>query len=272
MPDTNEPATESPPTKQPLAPSWLVRVAILVVVASLIALFVGNREALSFDSLIARQAALQRSVIEQPVLVLGSAFMLYVVVTGLSLPGAAALSLAYGWLFGFWRGLILVSFASTAGATVAFLMSRFLFRDAIQARFGDRLTAFNEALAREGAFYLFTLRLIPQVPFFVVNLLMGLTPIRTTTFWWVSQLGMLPGTCVYIYAGSSVSSLETLRDKGVSGLVTWQLLLAFALLGLFPLIVKRVIATWTTASTITDNKTGKSSSTTDFTDDTDKNR
>jgi len=232
------------PSERATRLNWLGRVALLVVVVSLIALFVRNREALSFDSLIARQAALQRALVDQPALVLGSAFVLYVVVTGLSLPGAAVLSLAYGWLFGFWRGLVLVSFASTAGATVAFLMSRFLFRDVIQARFGDRLIAINEALAREGAFYLFTLRLIPQVPFFVVNLLMGLTPIRTATFWWVSQLGMLPGTCVYIYAGSSVSSLETLRDKGVSGLVTWQLLLAFTLLGLFPLIVKRAMSAW----------------------------
>ena len=240
-------------------PNWLGRVALLVVVASLIAVFVRNREALSFDALIAQQAALQRAVVEQPALVLGSAFVLYVVVTGLSLPGAAALSLAYGWLFGFWRGLVLISFASTAGATVAFLMSRFLFRDAIQARFGDRLQAFNEALAREGAFYLFTLRLIPQVPFFIVNLLMGLTPIRAATFWWVSQLGMLPGTCVYIYAGASVSSLETLRDKGVSGLVTWQLLLAFTLLGLFPLIVKRAISFWTSSSAITVSEPKQSS-------------
>ena len=240
MPESNELATDSSPGKSPLAPSWMFRVALLVVVVSLIAVFVRNRKALSFDSLIAQQTALQRAVIEQPALVLGSAFVLYVVVTGLSLPGAAVLSLAYGWLFGFWRGLVLVSFASTAGATVAFLMSRFLFRDAIRTRFGERLHAFNEALAREGAFYLFTLRLIPQVPFFIVNLLMGLTPIRTTTFWWVSQLGMLPGTCVYVYAGSSVSSLETLRDRGVSGLVTWQLLLAFTLLGLFPLIVRHI--------------------------------
>ena len=244
MSDTNEPATESSLSSSPLAPRWLGRIAILVVVVSLIAVFVRYRESLSFDSHISRQTALQRAVVEQPVLVLGSAFVLYVVVTGLSLPGAAVLSLAYGWLFGFWRGLVLVSFASTAGATIAFLMSRFLFRDAIRSRFGERLHAFNEALAREGAFYLFTLRLIPQVPFFIVNLLMGLTPLRTTTFWWVSQLGMLPGTCVYVYAGSSVSSLETLRDQGVSGLVTWQLLLAFALLGLFPLIVKRAMSQW----------------------------
>ena len=233
--------------------SWLSRGVLLIVVVSLIVVFVRNREALSFDSLIAQQTALQRAVTEQPALVLGAAFGLYVIVTGLSLPGAAILSLAYGWLFGFWRGLALVSFASTSGATIAFLMSRFLFRDAIQARFGDRLNAFNEALAREGAFYLFTLRLIPQVPFFIVNLLMGLTPIRTATFWWVSQLGMLPGTCVYVYAGSSVTSLETLRDKGVSGLVTWQLLLAFTLLGLFPLIVKRAISSWTSTLTTTVN-------------------
>ena len=244
MPDTHEHTTESSPLQPTFAPSWLFRVALLAVVVSLIAAFILNRQALSFDSLIARQAALQRAVVEQPALVLGAAFVLYVIVTGLSLPGAAVLSLAYGWLFGFWRGLVLVSFASTAGATVAFLMSRFLFRDAIRSRFGERLTAFNEALAREGAFYLFTLRLIPQVPFFVVNLLMGLTPLRTTTFWWVSQLGMLPGTCVYVYAGSSVSSLERLRDEGVSGLVTWQLLVAFALLGLFPLLVKRAVTVW----------------------------
>ena len=244
MPDTHEHTTESSPPQPTFAPSWMFRVALLAVVVSLIAAFVLNRQALSFDSLIARQAALQRAVVEKPALVLGAAFALYVVVTGLSLPGAAVLSLAYGWLFGFGRALVLVSFASTAGATVAFLMSRFLFRDVIRSRFGERLTAFNEALAREGAFYLFTLRLIPQVPFFVVNLLMGLTPLRTTTFWWVSQLGMLPGTCVYVYAGSSVSSLERLRDEGVSGLVTWQLLLAFSLLGLFPLIVKRTMSAW----------------------------
>ena len=258
MSDTSEPPTESSSVTSPLASRWYGHIALFVVVVSLIAVFVRYRESLSFDSLIVRQTALQRAVVEQPVLVLGSAFVLYVVVTGLSLPGAAVLSLAYGWLFGFWRGLVLVSFASTAGATIAFLMSRFLFRDAIRSRFGERLHAFNEALAREGAFYLFTLRLIPQVPFFIVNLLMGLTPLRTTTFWWVSQLGMLPGTCVYVYAGSSVSSLETLRDQGVSGLVTWQLLLAFALLGLFPLIVKRVMSSWTSPSATTANEAGES--------------
>ena len=116
---------------------------------------------------------------DHPVLVYGAAFVVYVVVTGFSLPGAAVLTLVYGWYFGWLRGLVLVSFASTAGATMAFLLSRFLFRDAIQKRFGDRLQNFNQSLEKEGPFFLFTLRLIPAVPFFIINAVMGLTPIRT---------------------------------------------------------------------------------------------
>lgn len=233
-----------PATNQPtnaLRSAWPRRLAVLVVIAILGLIFVRNREALSIDSLISHQDALQRAATAQPLLVLGIAFLLYATVTGLSLPGAAVMTLVYGWLFGFWRGVLIVSFASTAGATIAFLLSRFLFREAIQSRFGERLAAFNHALEREGAFYLFTLRLIPQVPFFLVNLVMGLTPIRTSTYWWVSQLGMLPGTCVYVYAGASVGSLEALRDKGLAGILTWQLALAFTLLGMFPLIVKAIV-------------------------------
>lgn len=247
MPESIPAANQS--TKPPRS-AWPRRVAVLVVMAILVLIFVLNREALSIDSLILRQDALQRAANEQPLLVLGIAFLLYVVVTGLSLPGAALMTLVYGWLFGFWRAVLMVSFASTAGATIAFLLSRFLFRDVIQSRFGERLAAFNEALAREGAFYLFTLRLIPQVPFFLVNLVMGLTPIRTSTYWWVSQLGMLPGTCVYVYAGASVGSLEALRDKGLAGILTWQLALAFALLGLFPLIVKTTVRLLTRRPTV----------------------
>ena len=168
--------------------------------------------------------------------------MVYVVVTGLSLPGAAVLTLVYGWYFGLLRGVVLVSFASTAGATMAFLLSRFLFRDAIQKRFGDRLPSFNQSLEKEGPFFLFTMRLIPAVPFFVINAVMGLTPIRTRTFWWVSQLGMLAGTAVYVYAGSSVPDLQTLADKGIGAVFTpsqlTQIVIAFVLLGVFPLIVR----------------------------------
>lgn len=249
MPESNPASTAADSAATPRRSAWLRRVAVLLVIAIVAAVFVRNRDALSLDSLIRQQDALRRALADRPLLVLGSAFLLYVVVTGLSLPGAALMSLVYGWLFGFCRALVLVSFASTLGATIAFLLSRFLFREAIQARFRDRLAAFNEALAREGAFYLFTLRLIPQVPFFLVNLVMGLTPVRTSTFWWVSQLGMLPGTCVYVYAGASVGSLEALRDNGLSGILTWQLALAFTLLGLFPLAVKKLMNVVTHRST-----------------------
>ena len=175
-------------------------------------------------------------------LVFGLAFLIYVAITGMSLPGAAALTLMYGWYFGFTQGMILVSFASTLGATIAFLLSRYLFRDAIMARFGDRLTNFNQSLEREGPFYLFTLRLIPAVPFFVVNAVMGLTPLKTRTFWWVSQIGMLAGTAVFVYAGSSVPNLTTLADKGVNAAFSptqmTQIIVAFVLLGVFPLIAR----------------------------------
>ncbi len=167
------------------------------------------------------------------------------IVTGLSLPGATVLSLIYGWYFGWVRGMVVVSFSSTAGASLAFLLSRFLFRDLVQRRFGDRLQSFNQSLEREGPFYLFSLRLIPAVPFFIINAVMGLTPIRLRTFWWVSQLGMLPGTVVYVYAGSSVPSLQTLADKGVSAAFTpqqlTQILIAFVVLGVFPLVVRRIL-------------------------------
>ncbi len=168
-------------------------------------------------------------------------FLVYVVVTGLSLPGAAVLTLCLGWLLGFGKGLLVVSFASTAGATLAFLFSRFLLRESMMNRFGNKLDTFNTALEQEGSFYLFTLRLIPVIPFFVINLVMGLTPIRATTFWWVSQLGMLPATAVYVYAGSTFPSLSELAEKGISGILQPELLIAFAILGLFPLVIKKLI-------------------------------
>lgn len=199
------------------------------------------RDALTLHSLSARESALRALQQDHALLVYGMAFLVYVAVTGLSLPGATVLTLVCGWFFGFAGGLPLVSFASTAGATVAFLVSRFLLRDSIEHRFGERLATFNQALEREGAFYLLILRMIPAVPFFVINVVMGLTPIRTRTFWWVSQLGMLPGTAVYVYAGSSVPDLATLAEKGVRGIVTPQLLVAFALLGLVPLVLKKLV-------------------------------
>jgi len=215
-----------------------------VLAGVLVAIAVGYAQfgdSLSLDSLAGREAELRQYQEQYPILVYGIAFLIYVAVTGLSLPGAAGLTLLFGWYFGFWRGLVLVSFASTMGATLAFFLSRYLFRDAIQRRFGDRLTAFNKSLEQEGAFYLFTLRLIPAIPFFIINVVMGLTPIRPRTYWWVSQLGMLPGTAVYVYAGSSVPNLKTLAEKGLGGILSPQLIVAFVLLGIFPLIVKKVM-------------------------------
>jgi len=196
---------------------------------------------LSLDSLAERETMLREFGADHPVLIFVLAFAVYVSVTGFSLPGATILSLLYGWYFGFWAALPLVSFASTLGATLAFLMSRYLLRDTIQNRFGSKLRSFNDKLEQEGAFYLFTLRLIPAVPFFVINVVMGLTPIRTRTFWWVSQIGMLAGTAVYLLAGSSVPTLAELAEKGTAGIISAKLWLCFGLLGIFPLIVKFVM-------------------------------
>jgi pyruvate/2-oxoglutarate dehydrogenase complex dihydrolipoamide dehydrogenase (E3) component/uncharacterized membrane protein YdjX (TVP38/TMEM64 family) len=173
---------------------------------------------------------------ESPWLVAAAFFAMYVAVAALSLPGAAIMTLAAGALFGLLTGLVLVSFASSIGATLAFLVSRFLLRDTVQARFGDKLKAINAGIERDGAFYLFTLRLVPVFPFFLINLLMGLTPIRTGTFYWVSQLGMLAGTVVYVNAGTQLAAIESLGD-----ILSPALLLSFALLGIFPLIAKRIV-------------------------------
>ena len=198
-------------------------------------------DVLDLDYLAEREAMLRDYQRSSPVLVFLLAFLLYVVVTGLSIPGATVLSLVFAWYFGFWRALVLISFASTGGATVAFLLSRYLLRDWVEQRFGERLAAFHRNLEREGAFYLFTLRLMPVVPFFVINLVMGLTRMKASTFWWVSQLGMLPGTAAYVWAGSSVPTLGELAEQGGGGVMRWQLIVAFAILGVFPLIVRRVL-------------------------------
>lgn len=226
---------------------WKRLLVLAVVLVAVVAGYVQFGDWLTLESLASSESQLRRFQADHPILVYGIAFAVYVGVTGLSLPGAAALTLLYGWYFGLWRGVIVVSFASTAGATLAFLLSRYLFGRAVQKRFGARLSGFNRALRREGPFFLFTLRLIPAVPFFVINLVMGLTPIRVRTFWWVSQLGMLAGTTVYVYAGSSVPSLQVLAEHGVQAVLTpgqlTQLVVAFALLGVFPLVVRLIVKT-----------------------------
>ena len=171
--------------------------------------------------------------------------------------GDAEALLLGGALFGLGWGLLLVSFASSIGATLAFLASRWLLRDWVQRRFGERLAAFNAGVAKDGAFYLFTLRLVPVVPFFVINLAMGLTPMRTGTFYGVSQLGMLAGTAVYVNAGTQLAAIDSLR-----GIVSPPMLVSLVLLGLFPLIARkglealqarRVYAGWTRPKRFDDN-------------------
>jgi len=161
----------------------------------------------------------------------------YVAAAGLSLPVAPLLTVSGAAIFGFWTTLVTVSFASTIGATVAFLLARYLFGEAVRARYGARLERIYEGVRREGAFYLFTLRMIPAVPFFLINIAMALTPIRAWTFYWVSQLGMLAGTAAYVNAGSQVSELRTL-----SGILSPGVLLSFAILGVLPLAAKRGLA------------------------------
>ncbi len=225
--------------------SWtkLALLAIVVVIVAVGYTQFGDRLSLAF--LAEREAQLKAIQADYPIVVYSAAFLIYVLVTGLSLPGAAVMTLVIGWYFGFLRGVVLVSFASTTGATVAFMLSRYLFRDAIRRRFGERHRRFDEALEREGAFYLFSLRLIPAVPFFVINIVMGLTRLRVWTFWWVSQLGMLAGTMVYVYAGSRVPDLQTLAEHGANAVFSaaqlTQFAVAFVLLGIFPIAVKKLL-------------------------------
>jgi dihydrolipoamide dehydrogenase len=163
-------------------------------------------------------------------------FAIYIIVTGLSLPGATILTLAAGAIFGVLNGTIIVSFASTIGATLAFLVSRYLFKDFIQQRFKQQLEPINSGIETDGAFYLFALRLVPAFPFFVINLVMALTPIKTWKFYWVSQIGMFAGTIVYVNAGTQIAQLESL-----GGILSPSLIFSFVLLGLFPLIAKKIL-------------------------------
>jgi pyruvate/2-oxoglutarate dehydrogenase complex dihydrolipoamide dehydrogenase (E3) component/uncharacterized membrane protein YdjX (TVP38/TMEM64 family) len=191
---------------------------------------------LSLQALKAQQATIETFQAQQPLLSIAAYFVLYVIVTALSFPGAALLTLAGGALFGLLWGTLIVSFASTIGATLAFLISRFLLRDWVAARFGQRLAAIDEGVRREGGFYLFTLRLVPAFPFFLVNLLLGLTAMKTWTYFWVSQLGMLAGTVVYVNAGTQLARLDSL-----SGILSPGLLGSFVLLGIFPLIARKLV-------------------------------
>ncbi|MGH8462359.1 MAG: FAD-dependent oxidoreductase [Stenotrophobium sp.] len=214
---------------------WIVLILIVAATVAFFALGLGHY--LTLDYFQSQHLAINEFAVAHPWQVAGGFFLIYVVATALSFPGATVLTLAAGAIFGLLWGTVLVSFASTLGATLAFWASRYLLRDAIQSRYGDKLKSINEGVAKDGAFYLFTLRLVPAFPFFLINLVMGLTPIRTWTFFWVSQIGMFAGTVVYVNAGLQLGQLTSLR-----GILSPGLLGAFVLLGIFPYIARALLS------------------------------
>ena len=213
-------------------------VLALVLIGAIAAYFAFDLgQYLSLENFKASQADIVATKDANPALYIAGFFLLYVAVTGLSIPGAAIMTLVAGALFGVVVGTLIVSFASTMGATLAFLSSRYLLRDWVQGKFGERLRAVDDGLEKDGAFYLFTLRLIPVFPFFVINLLMGLTRIKTGTFFWVSQIGMLPATIVFVNAGTQISRIES-----TAGLLSPTLIASFVALALFPWAAKAIVA------------------------------
>ncbi len=215
------------------------RIILLIVIAVFVGTFfyfdLGHY--LTLDSLKAQQAVIANYRVEHPTLAIVVYALIYIAVTGLSLPGATILTLAGGAVFGVLWGTFIVSFASTIGATLAFLAARFLFRDSVTEKFADSLKTINEGVEREGGFYLFTLRLVPVFPFFMINLLMGLTKMKTWTFYVISQVGMLAGTVVYVNAGTQLGKV-----KSLAGILSPSILASFILLGLFPLVAKKIVA------------------------------
>ncbi|MFT6256563.1 FAD-dependent oxidoreductase [Shewanella sp. S1-58-MNA-CIBAN-0166] len=214
------------------------KIVLLLIAASLVGLFFhfNLHQLLTLDGLKSSMNDFSQLREESPLLVIGGFFLLYVAVTALSLPGAAILTIASGALFGIVEGLIIASFASSIGATLAFLVSRYLLRDSIKQRFPERLAAIDAGIEKEGGFYLFTLRLVPIFPFFLINMLMGVTAFKSWTFYWVSQVGMFLGTFVYVNAGTQLAQIDSL-----SNILSFNLIVSFALLGLFPIIAKGIV-------------------------------
>ena len=221
--------------------NWMGEVAVVgAAILGIIAFQHFNLGAyLSLEYIKASQAKFQELYQSNQLMVIAAYMGIYVAVTALSLPGAAVLTLASGALFGLIVGTVVVSFASTIGATLACIVSRYLLRDWVQGKFGDKLGAINEGIEKEGAFYLFTLRLVPIFPFFVINLVMGLTLMRLFTFFWVSQIGMLAGTIVYVNAGKELGRIDSL-----AGILSPGVLISLAVLGLFPIAVKKLLAAY----------------------------
>ena len=214
------------------------RLLIILAIIALVVLFkvLGLGQYLTLDYIKASQGKFAQLYTNHRLAVIATYMAIYIIVTALSLPGAAVMTLAGGALFGFWIGFVAVSFASTIGATLACFVARFLLRDWVQNKFGGKLTSINRGIETEGAFYLFSLRLVPIFPFFVINLVMGLTTMRLLTFYWVSQIGMLPGTMVYVNAGKELGKIDSL-----AGILSPGLIISFVILGLFPITVKKIL-------------------------------
>lgn len=223
--------------------STLKRLIIVAVIIGLITCYFifDLGQYLSLAYLKASREQFQVLYAEHTLAVLGAYFLLYVTATALALPAATVITLAGGALFGLATGIVVVSFASSIGAAVAFMVSRYVLRDWVQGRFGDKLERINKGIEQDGAFYLFTLRLIPVFPFFVINTVIALTPMRLVTYYWVSQVGMFPATIVYVNAGKELGQIDSL-----SGLLSPSLILSFAVLGVFPLIMKKALAWYQT--------------------------
>ncbi|MEJ6670602.1 MAG: TVP38/TMEM64 family protein, partial [Pseudomonadales bacterium] len=210
-----------------------VALALGLLIVMLLFFGFGGSDYLTFDAIKSAQQSLQALVTDAPVLSFFGFALIYIVVAALSLPGAAVLTLLAGGLFGLWQGLVLVSFAASIGATLAMLAARFLFRDLIASKFSEAMTVVNQGMKADGARYLLTLRLVPAVPFFVINLVMGLTGITARRFYWVSQLGMLPGTLIYVNAGKQLADLQS-----PAGILSPELLVSLVLLALLPWLMK----------------------------------
>ncbi len=217
--------------------------AVLILLAIAAFLFWDLGQYFSLEYIKASQARFHALYASHKFFVIAVYMVIYIAITALSLPGAAVLTLAGGALFGLLNATVAVSFASTIGAALAFTVSRFLLRDWVQDKFGEKLSTINKGIDREGAFYLFSLRLVPIFPFFVINLLVGLTRMRLFTFFWVSQIGMLPGTIVYVNAGKQLAQIDS-----ISGILSPGVLISFAILGLFPITAKKLLAVYKKAS------------------------
>jgi uncharacterized membrane protein YdjX (TVP38/TMEM64 family) len=225
--------------KNEMSKGAIQKAIIVIVIIGLVAVFkiFDLEQYLSLSYLKASQERFALLYVDHRASVIAGYMVIYIIATALSLPGAAILTLAGGALFGLWVGTLLVSFASTIGATLACFFARFLLQNWVQGKFGDHLAKVNEGIDKEGAFYLFTMRLIPAFPFFVINLVMGLTKMPLRTFYWVSQVGMLAGTLVYVNAGKELAKIDSL-----SGILSPGLIVSFILLGIFPITVKKIMA------------------------------